>query len=110
MKHIRVELNVINDIRPGVAEISIENELIGYICQNTNENRETLPQSIILPNGENFGDFCCVEHAVKAITKHHCGDDGVYISENDPRFKLGLLGMLLRAFAENESSKEKSPH
>lgn len=107
MERITVELKTINSIFPSVAEVTINNEMVGYICENKEENRDTKSQSIVLLNGTLLGDYCCVEHAVKALTKHHCGDDGIYVSSKDTS-GLGALGILL--IASLLAEKEKSPH
>lgn len=107
MKSISVELKTINTVFPSVATVSINNEAAGYICENKETNRENKPQSIVLLNGETLGDYCCIEHAAKALAKHHCGDDGVYVSAKDTG-SIGPLGILLMAALM--ASHEKSPH
>lgn len=108
MEHINVELKTINTIFPTVAEVIVNGELSAYLCENKGENREENPQSVVLTSGENLGDFHCIECAVKAIAKHHCGDDGIYISGDNPLAQLGAFGILLAALAERHA--EKSPH
>lgn len=107
MESIIVQLKTINTVFPSVSEAIINDEMVGYICENKEENRETQKQSIVLLDGTLLGDYCCTEHAVKALTKHHCGDDGIYVSSKDAG-GLGVLGILLVAalLAKNE----KSPH
>ena len=107
MKSISVELKTINTVFPTVATVKIDNVLAGYICENKEENRENNPHSIVLLNGETLGDYCCTEHAAKALAKHHCGDDGVYVSSKDAG-SLGPLGVLLMAALI--ATHEKSPH
>jgi hypothetical protein len=107
MKSITVELKTINTIFPAVAAVNINAVHAGYICENKEGNRENKPQSIVLLNGDTLGDYCCIEHAAKALAKHHCGDDGVYVSSKDAG-DLGPLGILLMAALM--LSHEKSPH
>lgn len=107
MEQIIVELKTINTTFPSVAEVIINNEMVGYICENKEESRVMKKQSIVLLDGTLLGDYCCVEHAVKALTKHHCGNDGIYVSSKDTA-GLGALGILL--IASLLASKEKSPH
>ncbi|EHX7681677.1 hypothetical protein K1225_003961 [Salmonella enterica] len=61
IKAINVRLSTINTTYPAVAEIYINDELVGYICENREDNRDEEPQSIILSDGKHFGDFCCVK-------------------------------------------------
>lgn len=107
MERIIVELKTINTVFPSVAEVIINDEHVGFICENKEENRDVKKQSIVLLNGQLLGDYCCIQHAVKALTKHHCGDDGIYVSSKDTE-GLGLLGVLLMAALL--SDHEKSPH
>lgn len=107
MRSISVELKTINTVFPTVAAVTIDKEPAGYICENKEENRENKPHSIVLLNGETLGDYCCTEHAAKALAKHHCGDDGVYVSSKEAG-DLGPLGVLLMAALI--ATHEKSPH
>lgn len=108
MEKITVELKTINTIFPIVAKILIAGEIVGYICENKEETRKESPHSILLPNGECLGDFCCVEHAVKAVTRHHCGD-GIYVSKKDLFADMGALGILLAASLLSDQ-EGKRPH
>ena len=110
MKNITVTLNTISSIFPSVATLTIDDEVVGFICENQQENRDKKPQSIVLNNGETLGDFCCTEHAVKAAAKHHCGEDGIYVSEKDMFADMGPLGVLLAAMLLAKKEKEKGPH
>lgn len=107
MQNITVELKTINTTFPSVATVNINNVLAGYICENREENREHKSQSIVLLDGETLGDYCCVEHAAKALAKHHCGNDGIYVSSKDVG-SMGPLGVLL--VAALLAGHEKSPH
>lgn len=107
MKTITVELKKINETFPSVATVNIDGILAGYICENKEENREQKPQSIVLLNGEAIGDYCCIEHAVKALAKLHCGDNGIYVSSKEVE-NMGPLGILL--VAALFAAHEKSPH
>lgn len=107
MRNITVELKTINTIFPSVAVVNIDGIPAGYICENKEINREKKPQSIVLLNGETLGNYCCTEHAAKALAKHHCGDDGIYVSSNDVG-NMGPLGILL--VAALLATHEKSPH
>lgn len=109
MEHIIVELKTINTVFPKVAQVVINGEMVGYICENKEENRETKTQSIVLTNGKLLGDYCCVKHAVKALTRHHLGGDGIYVSPDDMFANMGPLGILLAAALLSEG-EEKSPH
>lgn len=109
MKNITVELKAINTIFPSVAAVNIDGVPAGYICENKEVNREEKPQSIVLLNGEILGDYCCTEHAAKALAKHHCGDDGIYVSSRDIG-NMGPLGILLAAAILAEGEMEKRPH
>ncbi|ENK0707496.1 hypothetical protein AB2Z00_002153 [Salmonella enterica] len=107
IKAINVRLSTINTTYPAVAEIYINDELVGYICENREDNRDEEPQSIILSDGKHFGDFCCVEHAVKAVTRHHCGDNGLYMSA-DTGLKTGLLAAIILALAEQNNAEQQN--
>ena len=107
MRSITVELKTINTVFPSVAAVTIDKVPAGYICENKEANRENNPQSIVLLNGETLGDYCCVEHAAKALARHQCGDDGVYVSSKEAG-SLGPLGVLLMAALI--ATHEKSPH
>ncbi|MGK0735919.1 hypothetical protein ACSFCX_10270 [Yokenella regensburgei] len=114
MKSITIELKTINTVFPTVATVSIDNVVAGFICENKESNREEKPQSIVLLNGETLGDYCCTEHAAKALAKHHCGNDGIYVSDRDAG-NMGPLGILLiaalmAAKEKAEEEEEKSPH
>lgn len=107
MRSISVELKTINTVFPSVAAVTIDKVPAGYICENKEANRENKPQSIVLLNGETLGDYCCIEHAAKALARHQCGDDGVYVSSKEAG-SLGPLGVLLMAALI--ATHEKSPH
>ncbi|ECC9412972.1 hypothetical protein KG487_002036 [Salmonella enterica subsp. enterica serovar 4,5,12:b:-] len=107
IKTINVRLNTINTTYPAVAEIYTNEELAGYICENREDNRDKEPESIILPDGKHFGDFCCVEHAVKAVVRHHCGDDGLYMSA-DAGLKTGLLAAIILALAGQNNAEQQN--
>lgn len=109
IKTINVRLSTINTTYPAVAEIYINAELVGYICENREDNRDKEPQSIILHDGKHFGDFCCVEHAVKAIARHHCGDEDLYLRAGAD-LKTDLLAALILALAgQNNAEQQNSP-
>lgn len=44
IKTINVRLSTINTTYPAVAEIYINDELVGYICENREDNRDKEPQ------------------------------------------------------------------
>ncbi|EBG6922944.1 hypothetical protein FJB87_02490 [Salmonella enterica subsp. enterica] len=109
IKTINVRLSTINITYPTVAEIYINDELVGYICENREDNRDKEPQSIILHDGKHFGDFCSVEHAVQAIARHHCGDQDLYIHAGAD-LKTDLLAALILALAgQNNAEQKNSP-
>lgn len=45
MEQIIVELKTINTTFPSVAEVIINNEMVGYICENREESRVMKKQS-----------------------------------------------------------------
>ncbi|EOY8363297.1 hypothetical protein AIT68_004897 [Salmonella enterica subsp. salamae] len=96
IKTINVRLGTINTTYPAVAEIYINDELVGYICENREDNRDEEPQSIILSDGKHFGDFCCVEHAVKAVTRYYCG------------LKTVLLTAIILALAGQNNAEQQN--
>lgn len=80
MESITVQLK---NIYPGVAEAYINDIKAGYICKNRTENSDEFPESIVLNDGSDLGDYDCVSCAIKALVKHHCGDDCNYLTPGE---------------------------
>ncbi|CNB66026.1 Uncharacterised protein [Yersinia frederiksenii] len=106
-KEIKLSIKPLHD---AVAQLSTDNEIIGYAVKNTNSK---LPAaSIVLPNGETLGDYHCMGCAIKAAAKNYIGigeDEAI-----EANFSLGkkqvrdlLLIALLSKFVNDLAPQEK---
>lgn len=106
-KEIKLSIKPLHD---AVAQLSTDNEIIGYVVKNTNSK---LPAaSIVLPNGETLGDYHCMGCAMKAAAKNYIGigeDEAI-----EANFSLGkkqvrdlLLIALLSKFVNDLAPQEK---
>ncbi|MGK4443143.1 hypothetical protein ACSMDF_07205 [Yersinia enterocolitica] len=106
-KEIKLSIKPLHD---AVAQLSTDNEIIGYAVKNTNSK---LPAaSIVLPNGETLGDYHCMGCAIKAAAKIYIGigeDEAI-----EANFSLGkkqvrdlLLIALLSKFVNDLAPQEK---
>lgn len=106
-KEIKLSIKPLHD---AVAQLSTDNEIIGYAVKNTDSKSPTA--SIVLPNGETLGDYHCMGCAIKAAAKNYIG-----ISEDEvieANFSLGkkqvrdlLLIALLSKFVNDLAPQEK---
>ncbi|WP_145532544.1 hypothetical protein [Yersinia alsatica] len=106
-KEIKLSIKPLHD---AVAQLSTDNEIIGYAVKNKNSK---LPAaSIVLPNGETLGDYHCMGCAIKAAAKNYIGigeDEAI-----EANFSLGkkqvrdlLLIALLSKFVNDLAPQEK---
>ncbi|WP_145578033.1 hypothetical protein [Yersinia alsatica] len=106
-KEIKLSIKPLHD---AVAQLSTDNEIIGYVVKNKNSK---LPAaSIVLPNGETLGDYHCMGCAIKAAAKNYIGigeDEAI-----EANFSLGkkqvrdlLLIALLSKFVNDLAPQEK---
>ncbi|EDT8874387.1 hypothetical protein AAM31_004404 [Salmonella enterica subsp. enterica] len=93
MESITVQLKT---IYPGVAEVYVNEAKAGYICKNRTENSAELPESIVLNDGSDLGDYDCVNCATKALVKHHCGDDCNYLTPGEALLSI-ISALALRS-------------
>lgn len=56
------------NMHTGINQLIENSEIIGYLVENNNTEKEA---SIVLPNGDNLGDYCCEQCAVNAAWKKH---------------------------------------
>ncbi|HHH2003263.1 TPA: hypothetical protein ACPZF7_000940 [Yersinia enterocolitica] len=112
-KEIKLSIKPLHD---AVAQLSTDNEIIGYAVKNTDSK---LPAaSIVLPNGETLGDYHCMGCAIKAAAKNYIGigeDEAIEAIEAiEANFSLGkkqvrdlLLIALLSNFVNDLAPQEK---
>ncbi|MEG3135499.1 hypothetical protein SC206_18230 [Rouxiella sp. T17] len=63
------DLNILN-LHFNIIQLTLGETLIGYLVKT--ENSET-PQSIILPNGNDLGDYACANRAIIAAISNYTG-------------------------------------
>lgn len=106
-KEIKLSIKPLHD---AVAQLSTDNEIIGYAVKNTDSKSPAA--SIVLPNGETMGDYHCMGCAIKAAAKNYIGigeDEAI-----EANFSLGkkqvrnlLLIALLSNFVNDLAPQEK---
>ncbi|WP_330983644.1 MULTISPECIES: hypothetical protein [Enterobacterales] len=117
-KEIAAKIESLTSQFPRYAGLEIDGELAGYICQNNSDSGLIKPFSLVGIDGKNVGDYCCMDHAVRAAAQNKYPDAGVLVGDADKAgvlkkmLLMGLLGALAETFSESEeeSNKEKSPH
>lgn len=70
MKFKEIKLSI-KPLHNDVAQLSAENEVVGYAVKNKEANSPLA--SIVLPNGEILGDYHCMGCAIKAAAQHYIG-------------------------------------
>lgn len=93
MKSHSVSIHV-KRIHDDIFSMTTGGEDMGYLV--INEKNEYTPVSVVKPNGETLGEFCCQEHATNAALKSHLnlGDNCIMIDNDNP---MGMLAKLFLA-------------
>ncbi|WP_336240470.1 hypothetical protein [Citrobacter werkmanii] len=113
-KEIRVHVKSLSQTLPCVDVIELNGEVVGYLSENRDWNKEEKPVSVVSTDGVHLGDFCCIAHATTHIVQEKTGIvfDDVEIMKNAESRMTKVKGDFLDAlfFALLSDLKGKRPH
>lgn len=116
MINMRQEVDVyvypVENNSPRIDAIEINEEVVGYLAENRDWNKDKKPVSVVTPDGKHIGDFCCNDHAVFHIATKVTGVDfdEVHFSPNREKRFINDPFDLLIALAMLAGQKGKRPH
>ncbi|EMO5715218.1 hypothetical protein RVW00_000143 [Enterobacter bugandensis] len=112
MQKIDAYVYPVEENHPRIAAIKINEEIVGYLAENRDWNKDEKPVSVVTADGKHIGDFCCNDHAVIYIARKVTGIDfdEVHISRNRESRLINDPFDLLIALAMLAGQKGKRPH
>lgn len=112
MQNIDVYVYPVEKNHPHIHAIEINEEVVGYLVENRDWNKDIKPVSVVNVEGKHIGDFCCNDHAVVHIATKVTGIefDEVHVSRNREKRFINDPFDLLIALAMLADQKGKRPH
>ncbi|HDT0657904.1 TPA: hypothetical protein QIB60_000505 [Enterobacter cloacae subsp. dissolvens] len=112
MQKIDVYVYPVEKSHPHIDAIEINEEVVGYLAENRDWNKDKKPVSVVTADGKHIGDFCCNDHAVVHIATKVTGIDfdEVHVSRNREKRFINDPFDLLIALAMLADQKGKRPH
>lgn len=111
---VAVQIISMSTTFPFVDAVKLNGEVVGYISENRDWNKEIKPVSLVSVEGAQLGDFCCIAHAATYITEKKTGIsfDEIEIVRNAEIRNVDFPSDLLDAFALFAAglAKGKRPH
>ncbi|HAT7488642.1 TPA: hypothetical protein QCH64_002735 [Enterobacter asburiae] len=111
IQHTHVYIKSMSTVHPRVEAIELNGKVIGYTSENRDWNKSEKPISLISPEGQCIGDFCCISHAATHIASKELGvtfDETEVLKDGMP-FGSDFLDALAFALATG-ALKGKRPH
>lgn len=112
IQKIDVYVYPVEQNHPRIDAVKINEEVVGYLAENRDWNKDKKPVSVVTADGKHIGDFCCNDHAVVHIATTVTGVvfDEVHVSRNREQRFINDPFDLLIALAMLADQKGKRPH